>query len=177
MRSFIVCLSVLLCGLVQAAEYRSEEKFGLRVEHSARWIQTVPPTDGTVAVLRLADSNNVANGHFVATFPETPYTRDFLTLRAWIEDARQIFIKKYGKNYSVKSSSEGTVNLGNGLEGAYIQQELSNETLERSVMFLFWESEVQGRKVWNYTVFSNKFRYSKLSVDTEPMSELIRGIK
>ncbi|MDP2838103.1 MAG: hypothetical protein Q8O53_02400 [Candidatus Moranbacteria bacterium] len=176
MRSFIVCL--LLCfGLIQAqaAEYRSEEKFGLRVEHSARWTQTVPPTDGTVAVLRLADSNNVANGHFGATFPEN--VSMFSSMRAWIEDGQQKFIKKYGKNYSVKSSSEGTVKLGNGLEGTYIQQEVSNENSDRSVMFLFWESEVQGRKVWNYTVFSNKFRHFKLSVDTEPMSDLIRGIK
>lgn len=177
MRSLIVCF--LFCfGLVQAqaAEYRSEEKFGLRVDIPNRWGHTVPTTDGTANVLKIEDSRNEASCYFVTIFPR--YVRHS-SLRGWVETAHiPGFVKNYygNSNYTVASSREGQVKLGGGMEATFILQTLSNESSRRSAIFLFWETEIQNKKVWNYARCASKTDI-ELVPDAEPMVDLLSGIK
>ena len=177
MRTFLfLFVGLFFGGMTQAAEYRSEERYGFRVIVPGRWGQTVPSTDGTIAVLRLEAPD--ASCYMLATFPKNPGIAKYSTLREWAETGHiPGFIKGFaGGSYKVENSREGRVKLGSGVEATFILQDLSYGLLNRSVIFLFWETKIQGNEVWHYARCSSK-KDIKLAPDTEPMLELLSGIK
>lgn len=154
-----------------------------------RWLRTALPTDGTFLAFTLKDQQNEADCYLISTFPETPPTNTFSSLRAWVEKRQMAsFFASYenpdrlpARQYFSVEREEGAVKLGNGAEATFIRDELSNNNpgpghVTRSAIFFFWESRPSGRLTWNYGQCAGNHMYKQLRPNTAPMAVILMAM-
>jgi len=159
-------------GVASAAEFKSQA-FGINFvlpDPGSEWSQTTPNSDGTAVVFSLRNKERI-HTWFAAVqadqLPDLSSAKDWVD-RKVVESFKRSFIG--GKPHTIVPT-EHKVKLGNDVEATYLEWKLTITGFDTtSTGFLYWESTVAGKKIWNAMNIWNR---GKQYVHFDPKSPLL----
>jgi hypothetical protein len=134
-----------------------------------------------VTVILAIDTAKKANFHVIAGSSDYLMKDKNASVRDWVTKLQiPDFYRTYfrGKSYTVSSTTEGKVRLQNGVDAESIYVTLLTEAgAKREAHFFFWESMVDGKRLFYYAYAASTADNVPLESGSEYMQTFVNGVR